>query len=496
MNLRPQNERILFGLKLRQLRQDRDLSFQQFSKLTGMSVSYLNEIEKGKKKPKEDKIEIIASTLGLTLDELTNLSFGAAQKPIANLLRSNFLNELPLDKFGIELSKVVEIISNAPARVGAFISTLLELSRKYAVVNESFYVGALRAWMEMHHNFLQDCEDLANKFRSKQGWSNSFVPTELELQTILESKFEYFIDKDGIDKYADFKDLDRVFITSSRTLLLNSSLKPSDLRYHYALEIGYRELKLEDRSLIYPLHEVLNFDTALAHARANAFASALLLPEDQVEFEISQIFNGEGAEVDSFEKFLNNYKVRPHVLLDRIAAILPRKKDISDLFLIQLQKQKNDKAKIVKELHLGGQHHPHSTGLVEHYCRRWMATRFLLAPTDRLQIGVQKIKFNKTDVEYLIIAIASNQHNGTRECSFIGIPLSQEIEKIIPSLIKSNLKQTIVNNTCERCSIFDCRERVAEPIVVKAKQDRKAIQLKIKDLQRNLRISVKRNADK
>ena len=49
--------------------------------------------------------------------------------PIGDLLQSNFLNELPLDLFGIEVQQVVEIIARAPDRVNAFISALLEIAR-------------------------------------------------------------------------------------------------------------------------------------------------------------------------------------------------------------------------------------------------------------------------------------------------------------------------------------------------------------------------------
>ena len=41
--------KLIFGLKLKQVRMAKDLSLFKLSKLTGLSKSYLNEIEKGKK---------------------------------------------------------------------------------------------------------------------------------------------------------------------------------------------------------------------------------------------------------------------------------------------------------------------------------------------------------------------------------------------------------------------------------------------------------------
>ena len=107
--------RLIFGLKLRQLRNDKKFSLAELSKKTGVSQSYLNEIEKGKKYPKTDKIILLSSALGVPYDKMVSLKLSKNLSPIAELLDSNILNELPLDLFGFEMSKVIELISNAPA---------------------------------------------------------------------------------------------------------------------------------------------------------------------------------------------------------------------------------------------------------------------------------------------------------------------------------------------------------------------------------------------
>ena len=81
--------KIIFGLKVKQLRLEQKMSFADFSKETGMSVSYLNEIEKGKKYPKEDKIRILAKALHVSFDELVSSELKYALAPVGELLRSN-----------------------------------------------------------------------------------------------------------------------------------------------------------------------------------------------------------------------------------------------------------------------------------------------------------------------------------------------------------------------------------------------------------------------
>ena len=48
--------RLIFGLKIKQIRTEKDLSLFGLSKLCGLSKSYLNEIEKEKSTPKQIKL--------------------------------------------------------------------------------------------------------------------------------------------------------------------------------------------------------------------------------------------------------------------------------------------------------------------------------------------------------------------------------------------------------------------------------------------------------
>ena len=73
MSVKNQNTKIIFGLKLKQLRQEKELSFKDLAKSADMSVSYLNEIEKGKKYPKKDKIDALAEALNVDAEELISL---------------------------------------------------------------------------------------------------------------------------------------------------------------------------------------------------------------------------------------------------------------------------------------------------------------------------------------------------------------------------------------------------------------------------------------
>ncbi len=55
--------KIIFGLKLRQLRHEKGYSLVELAEKAGISISYINEIEKGKKYPKAEKIMTLAKAL-------------------------------------------------------------------------------------------------------------------------------------------------------------------------------------------------------------------------------------------------------------------------------------------------------------------------------------------------------------------------------------------------------------------------------------------------
>src|SRR3972149_1787172 len=111
---------LIFGLKIKQLRQKNGFSPAELSKKCGLSISYLNEIEKGKKYPKADKIILLAGALGVKYDDLVSLKLSKKLENVSDLLNSPIIKEFPLEMFGLEPGKVIDIISNAPVKMNVF----------------------------------------------------------------------------------------------------------------------------------------------------------------------------------------------------------------------------------------------------------------------------------------------------------------------------------------------------------------------------------------
>jgi hypothetical protein len=284
------------------------------SKKSGLSLSYLNEIEKGKKFPKSEKIESLAKCFNVRLESLLSEELDGALAPVSDLLKSNFLKELPLDLFGIEITKIVEIISIAPKRVGAFISTLVEIARNHAYVEENFYLGALRSFLEMHLNYFEDIESSAIKFRADNDIpSDEFIHADL-LANLLEKLFDYDLDKGGLDQYPELNSLRALYVPKSKSLLLNGNLTPNQMAFQFGKELGFSYLKLKQRANTSSLMKINSFEEVLSYFKAAYFSAALLMPLDPVKgyledflsqkrFSttfISQVMNDFGASAEMF----------------------------------------------------------------------------------------------------------------------------------------------------------------------------------------------------
>ncbi len=474
------NHKIIFGLKVKQLRLEKGMSLKQVSELTGLSQSYLNEIEKGKKYPKIDKIKTIASALESTESELTSLELKHNLAPIGALLKSNFLNDLPLDLFGIELSKVVEIIANSPLKVGAFISTLVELSRTYAVQEENFYHRALRAYQELHNNYFEDIETEVDRFIKMYDIPvGEAVPPQL-LSAILKNRFGYKIEEKGLDKFPELSRFRSLYIPKKKKLLLNGKLNNEQKAFLFAKELGFCFLRLKERPYTTSFHKVNSFDEALNNYKAGYFAVAILVNRESFIRDVQNFFGQKKWNPQLFQQLTEKYHASATVLFQRF-NIVPQFFDLENMFFIRFFHNLNrDIISIDKELHLNRKHYPHSNGLQEHYCRRWSSTSMLYqlkeqdddATLRKPIFDVQLEQFHGTDDEYLCMTIAQPSYPATHKNSSItlGVLIDDKARKAIKFLDDPAIPRKQVHATCERCPIADCNERAAPPVFIQKKE--------------------------
>lgn len=493
MNITNQNSRIIFGLKVKQLRMQQKRSFADLSKAANLSVSYLNEIEKGKKSPKSDKITTLASALGTTYEDLVSPILTGKLAAVGELLHSNFLNELPLDLFGIELSKVIEIIANSPLRVGAFISTLVELSRNFALKEENFYFHAVRAYQELHYDYFEDIEASVEKFIAKYKLpTNRAVPVNL-LANILKKQFGYEIEENDLADYPELNHLRSIYIPRKNKLILNAQLNEKQKSLQLGKELAYQYLKLKERINTSSFFKVHNFQTVLNNFIAGYFAVGLLVNKNAFQKDLKYFFEQPKWEKSYLLKLLLKYDVSPEVLFQRF-NIVPQDFKMSKLFFLRMiHDPSTDSFQIDKELHLNRQHEPHANGLDEHYCRRWLSINQLKKLANNIEaagqpeVGIQFSKYTNTEDEYICFTIARPAYfpSNKNVSVTIGLIVDDDLRGKIKFLADPAIPKKQVSVTCERCPIMDCKERVMPPIAIEKREKKLKMEESLRKLMRS-----------
>ncbi len=494
MKERHLDHKIIFGLKVRQLRLEQQLSFADLSKRTGLSISYLNEIEKGKKFPKPDKIQILSDHLGTSISELTSKELRRNLAPIGELLNSNFLNELPLELFGIELIKVVEIIADAPSRVGAFIAALVGIAKNYALSADNFYFAAMRAYQELYYNYFEDLEESVTAFLAEFKLDDNKILSPNLLHDILDDHFHYDIVKDGLAKFPELAHMRSVWVPSSKKLLLQKDLSESQKAFQYGKEIGFNYLQIKDHNKTATLLNPNSFDIVLNNYRASYFSVALLVNKNSLQQKLSTFFSYKEWNGAALLKIIESYQVSAEIFFQR-GNILPKYFGLDQLFFFRMVHDPvQDILVMDKELHLDHQHYPHANNLNENYCKRWVSN-WLLDDLLELQqkqkktgniIAIQRSKYEQSDDEYLCISVARKGHQtmpGKNVSVTIGIKVDDSMRKVVRFADDPLIPRKVVNITCQRCAIVDCKERVAPPTWIEEKNKRKQIRKILQQLE-------------
>lgn len=488
-----QHQRIIFGLKVRQFRQEKGWNFEELSKHTGISISYLNEIEKGKKFPQPANQERLAEALGVSPEFLLSPELTKQYAPLGNLLQSNFLNELPLDLFGIELQQVVEIIARAPDRVNAFISALLEIARNYSLRDENFFFAALRAYQELRNNYFQEIEDAADEFVQKNKLpEDGGVPSAL-LAQLLETQFHYKIDEEKMASHPELQSMRSIYNPHKKRLLLNNRLNESQRAFQLAKELGFNVLDLKDRPLTSSFLRVSSFEQTLNNYKAAYFAVAILINRQAFVRDISAFFEQETWNSQTLLQLMAKYQASPEVLFQRF-NLLTRNFNLEKVFFLRfIHDLDRDGFDMDKELHLNRRHQPHASGLNEHYCRRWLSLTMLRQLQEQqeqyghpttMMTGVQRASFLDTGEEYLCIAVAKPGYPsvGRNVSVTLGVLLDAHAKQTIRFWDDPAIPQIIVNVTCERCNLLSCAVRAAPPTVIQKREERHRMQALLEKL--------------
>jgi len=478
--------RLLFGLKLKQLRLDKGLSVSELAQASGLSISYVTEIEKGRKYPKTDKIAALAQVMGVDYDTLVSLKLSKKLEPISDLLRSKFLTEIPLELFGIDPSDLLELLAEAPAKVSAMISTFMDIGRSYNMSVERLYLAVLRSYQEMHDNYFEDIEQAAEGFLTTFASGNTVVDDAL-LSSLLRTQYNYTITPFDRTTNPELGALRSVFRPESGTLYLNSQLSSEQRTFLLAREAGFQFLSLKNRPLTYSYVEADSFEQILNNYKASYFAGAILIRRDALINQLRELFNQDTWRNEAFLKLIQAFRATPERFLYRLSNLLPRYFGIDNLFFYRFNNSAGQNIfHLTKEMHLS--RHQGPRGMVdEHHCRRWIALTILEELTSlQEQKGfegtlcrAQLSTYADKGETFFIVSVA--QPHQPHHQQNVSVSMCFKLTDILKTKMRflntlsPELTQRTVNEACERCALFDCKERVAAPVILQKKRQIEAM---------------------
>lgn len=480
--------KLIFGLKLKQIRTDRKLSLFGLSKLSGLSKSYLNEIEKGKKYPKPDKIAILSEKLDVPYDHMVSLKLDKNLAPIGDILQSKILKEIPLELFGIKENNLIDIIANAPAKVNAFISTIIEIAQHYSFSKESFYLASVRSFQEANNNYFDDLEQSVLNFAKAYQIDLTKPIKSIDLEEILVEEYEYTINNKDLEKHKELETLRSIFIPKSKTLLLANHIDEAQRTFIYAKEIAYNYLNYQERLYTFSWIKFENFDQVLHNFYASYFAGALIIPKATITSQLHNLFENESFREEQFIEMIYNFNASPESFYQRLTNVLPKDFNIKNLFFLRFTHKKgSEHFYLKKELHLTHQHSPHANETNEHYCRRWVSLKVLKDISNSKKdhvFDIQISHYKYDNLKYLVLSSATKdpfKQNYYRSIS-IGLLIDKQLKRKLSFLEDKNIKTQQVGVTCERCTISDCNIRQAPPVILEQKSKNEQIELVVEDL--------------
>ncbi|HWP46434.1 MAG TPA: XRE family transcriptional regulator [Candidatus Limnocylindrales bacterium] len=487
MNLPGENLRFILGIKLKQFRHQKGYSLKELAEKTNLSLSYLSEIEKGKKYPKPEKILQLARALNISFDELVSLKVNEELDSLKAILNSPFIQEFPFHLFGIEPQEIVDLVTNSPSKAGALIRTLLEIGQSYGMQVEHFLFAALRSYQQLHQNYFEDIEKAVSTFVAQHQWKVDPPIYGEQLRKVLIEEYGYILDETTLAHYPELQGFRSVWINRNPPkLLINRKLLPSQKAFILGREIGYCFLGLKERATTSSWLKVESFEQVLNNFKASYFSGALLINKDLLCRDLEKFFQKEQWEGKGFLALMRRYEATPEMFLYRLTELVPRFFGLHEIHFLRFNHEVgSNNYSLTKLFNMSQVFVPHGLGLNEHHCRRWLSIRLLKELAERQKrgerdttlIAVQRSRYLNINAEFFTITLARPLalSKGTNSSVTLSFLINDQFKKTVRFWNDPHVPTIEVNETCERCGLSEalCRDRVAPPTIYQKEQTQK-----------------------
>jgi transcriptional regulator with XRE-family HTH domain len=462
----------MFGLKLSRLRAEAGLSLKGLSKKVGMSASYLNEIERGKKHPKPEKIQALALALGVDYDNLVSQKLDKSQRHVERLLKSAALQKIPFHLFGLSLEDVVSLIPRARNEGQALVSALVEVCQNYDLRVEDFFHIALRCYQEMNKNYFPEVEEAVLQYRERRGWVAVPGPGLSDVIEALQEDFQVEYDEEFLSSTEYMRRLRSALVDrgGGEVLAVNEQYSETQRVFLVLREIGYRVLGLKDRGRCSPDIEDQTFEHIKNSFLASYFATAMLIDGETLAADMRTFYQNTEWRPDEFIALMHRHRATEEMFFYRLSEVLPHYLGLEELHFLRFDLDVHTgKVNLIKQLNMSSVVVPTGLALQESFCGRWMSIKVLqrlAASGGALEVGTQHSQaIGKKSDEFFCISLARplTLTQGRLSSVTVGVKYDPSLEKLIRFIDSPGVEKELIGGTCERCSLLpeECQLRQA-----------------------------------
>ncbi|MFQ5638849.1 MAG: helix-turn-helix domain-containing protein [bacterium] len=469
-----ENLRLILGLKLRQFRHKKGYTLKELATKTHLSISFLSEIEKGKKYPKPEKIMLLSKALDISFDELVSLKVDEDLDTFTTILDSPFIKGFPFHLFDIEPTSLLDLVKDSPGKAGAFIRTFLEIAQNYNMQVEHFLLAALRSYQIMHHNYFEDIEDAALAFVREHNLKTEPPQDTQKLRSLLTEKYGYDLHETTFEHHRQLREFRSVWIDGKpQKLFINANLLPIQKAFNIVKEIAFCHLDLKERSKTSSWIQVESFEQVLSNFKASYFAGAVLMYRDRLQEDLAGFFDLPRWNGQEFLNIMQKYDATPEMFLYRLSQLLPKLFGLHKMYYLRFYNRSGrDSYNLTKVLNMSPVRLPYGVGLSEHYCRRWLSIRALKQLVEsqknggalNIMIAAQRSKFLQNQDRFFNFALARPLvlTEGMNSSITLGLALDDKFKNTVKFWDDPAISDIEVNETCERCTLFEaeCQDRV------------------------------------
>ena len=193
-------------------------------------------------------------------------------------------------------------------------------------------------------------------------------------------------------------------------------------------------------------------------------------------FQLKQFFKTRKWDAGRFLKLLNKYNCTTEMFFQRITNLSSKHFGLNKLMFLRFNHEiGSNEYRLSNELRLNTRRNPGANQLNEHFCRRWVSFETLNNYESALKkekkfggriVNIHRSKFYESNDEYICISVGQRGNLSTNNISSItiGFQIDDVLRQKINFIDDPDITVSIVNDTCERCRISGCKERVALPL--------------------------------